>query len=238
MPGMDSIVFVKLKTARNAFISGLLMLAPVGVTIFVINFLISTLGRPTSRLFFFFIDDSTLEQYPILNVLIVIASAFIVVILITLFGWFSSFIIGRFFMSWMERMMASVPFVRSVYMTVKQIVDTFTKSNKAVFRKTVLVEYPHKGVYAIGFLTGDAKGEIQERTKAFLLNVFVPTTPNPTSGFLLLVPQDEIIMLDMSVSDGMKAIISGGALMPQPRAQAAPSASDNGVDGVPPEGAN
>ncbi|HNX04352.1 MAG TPA: DUF502 domain-containing protein, partial [Opitutales bacterium] len=114
-----------------------------------------------------------------------------------------------------ERFMSSVPLVRSVYMTVKQIVDTVAKGNKAIFSTTVLVEYPRKGVYAIGFLTGDARGEIQDRTSSYLLNVFLPTTPNPTSGFLLFVPKDEVIMLDMPVSDGMKAIISGGAVMPE-----------------------
>jgi uncharacterized membrane protein len=207
-------LFMKLKTARNAFISGLLMLAPVGVTIFVIKFLVETLGGPASRLFFFFIDDSLLETNPMLNVAVVIISAFIVVILITLFGWFTSFIIGKFFMGWIEKTISTVPLVRSVYMTVKQIVDTFSRSNKAVFRKTVLTEYPRKGVYVIGFVTGECRGEIQDKTKEFLINVFVPTTPNPTSGFLLLVPQREVIELDMSVSDGMKAIISGGAVMP------------------------
>ena len=205
---------MKLKTVRNAFISGLLMLAPVGVTIFVINFLINTLGGPTSRIFFFFIDESTLEQKPLLNVGLVITSAFIVVVLITLFGWFTSIIIGKFFMGWVERTVSSVPLVRSVYMTVKQIVDTFAKSNKAVFRKTVLIEYPRKGIYVIGFVTGECTGEIQAKTSETLVNVFLPTTPNPTSGFLLLVPKDDVIELEMSVSDGMKAIISGGAVMP------------------------
>lgn len=205
---------VKVKKFRNAFISGLMLLAPVGVTIFVINFLINLLGKPSSQLFFFFIDEQILDRYPWMNVVLVVVSAAIVVILITLFGWLSQFLIAKFFMGWFERFMTSVPLVRSVYLTVKQIVDTFSKSNKAMFNTTVLVEYPRKGVYVIGFLTGEGKGEIQERTKSFLLNIFVPTTPNPTSGFLLLVPREEVIILDMSVADGMKAIISGGAVMP------------------------
>jgi uncharacterized membrane protein len=205
---------VNFKKISNAFISGLMLLAPVGVTIFVLRFLITFLGRPSSEIFFYFIPDKTLQSYPFVNFLVMVGSALIVVILITLFGWLSQFLIARFFMSWFERFMRSVPLVRSVYMTVKQIVDTFSKSNKAMFSKTVLVEYPHKGTYAIGFLTGDCTGEIQEKTSAFLINVFVPTTPNPTSGFLLLVPKGEVIILDMSVADGMKAIISGGAVMP------------------------
>lgn len=205
---------MKLKKLRNAFISGLMLLAPVGVTIFVINFLINFLGKPSSRLFFFFVDEATLTAYPWMNLVLVVVSAFIVVVLITLFGWMSQFLIARFFMGWFERFMSSVPLVRSVYMTVKQIVETFSKSNKAMFNTTVLIEYPRKGVYAIGFLTGDGKGEVQDKTSSFLLCVFLPTTPNPTSGFLLLVPKDEVTILEMSVADGMKAIISGGAVMP------------------------
>lgn len=208
-------VCVNFKKIRNAFISGLIMLAPVGVTIFVLNFLITFLGKPSSQVFFFFVDEKTLELYPWMNVLLTVASACIVVVLITVFGWFSQFLIAKFFMGWFEKFMSSVPLVRSVYMTVKQIVDTFSKSNKAMFNTTVLIEYPRKGIYVIGFLTGDGKGEIQARTKAFLPNVFVPTTPNPTSGFLLLVPKEEVTILDMSVADGMKAIISGGAVMPE-----------------------
>ena len=208
---------MKIKSLRIAFVSGLLLLAPVGVTVFVINFLITILGKPSSELFFFFVDKEVLLQSPVMHYLLVIVSAFLVIIFITLFGWISQFFLARFFMGWFERFMASVPLVRSVYMTVKQIIDTFASSKKAAFTTTVLIEYPHKGTYAIGFLTGDCTGEIQDRTNAFLLNIFVPTTPNPTSGFLLFVPRDEVIILDMSVSDGMKAIISGGSVMPDSR---------------------
>lgn len=206
---------MKFKTVRNAFFSGLMLLAPVGVTIFVINFLITFLGKPSSELFFFFVDEATLAAHPWMHVLLVVVSAFIVLVLITLFGWLSQFIIAKFFMNWFEKFMSSVPLVRSVYMTVKQIVDTFSKSNRQMFNTTVLVEYPKKGTYAIGFLTGESSGEVQAKTKDCLVNVFVPTTPNPTSGFLLLVPKGEVIILEMSVADGMKAIISGGAVTPE-----------------------
>jgi len=113
--------------------------------------------------------------------------------------------------------------VRTVYNTVKQIRDTFVQQKKAVFQKTVLIEYPRKGLWVLGFLTGEGKGEVQLRTAADLLNVFVPTTPNPTSGFLLMVPREEVHELDMSIGDAMKLIISGGAVVPpwQPRPQAA-----------------
>ena len=211
--GVDRMFRVNFKSLRNFFITGLLLLAPVGVTVFVIHFLIATLGGPTSRFFFFFVKDETLQRYPLMDVALVVVSAFLVVVLITLFGWFSTFLIGRFLMTWFEKRMAKVPLVRSVYMTVKQITDTFARSSQDTFHSTVMVEFPRKGVYTLGFMTGESRGEIRERA-GDLVNVFVPTTPNPTSGFMLMLPRDEVIVLEMSVSDGMKAIISGGAVMP------------------------
>lgn len=224
---------MKLKAIRNAFISGLLLLAPVGVTLFVIQFLIKTLGGPSSRLFFFFVDESVTTRYPWVPYALTVASAILVVVIVTIIGWFSKLLLGRFMMSQFERLMSSVPLVRSVYSTVKQIIDTFVRNNTAVFSKTVLVEYPRKGVYALGFLTGDGRGEVQEKTSAYLLNVFLPTTPNPTSGFLLMFPRDEVIILDMSVTDGMKAIISGGAVMPESQAQKALKAQTEAGAGTP-----
>ncbi len=137
-----------------------------------------------------------------------------VLILITGLGFFSRYVLGRMFLSLMERIVDHVPGVNAVYRTVKQIVDTFSSQQKAVFQKSVLIEYPRKGVWVLGFLTSDAKGEPQERTASNIKNIFVPTTPNPTSGFLLMVPDEEIIYLDMSIGEGMKLIISGGAVTP------------------------
>ena len=102
-----------------------------------------------------------------------------------------------------------------VYKTVKQIVDTFSKQNKAVFQKAVLVEYPRKGCYSVGFLTSEATGEVAPLKDEKMYNVFVPTTPNPTGGFLLILPESEIRILKMSVGEAMKFIISGGAVNPE-----------------------
>ncbi|MGE9295691.1 MAG: DUF502 domain-containing protein, partial [Puniceicoccales bacterium] len=132
----------------------------------------------------------------------------------TLLGFLSNYFIGRIFITLGEKFIDRLPFVNTVYKTVKQIVDTFSKQQKAVFQKVVLTEYPRKGVYVIGFLTSEAKGEIQERTGADVVNIFVPTTPNPTSGFLLIVPREEITEMDMTVAEGMKVIVSGGAVIP------------------------
>lgn len=201
------------RSIRNAFVSGLLLLAPVGVTVFVINFLIQRIGVPTREIFFFFIPSTEVNQAWIEYGLYVLA-VLVVVIFITLLGWLSKRLIGRWLVNLFERIVDTVPVIRNVYNTVKQIRDTFVQQEKAVFQKAVLLEYPRKGVWVLAFLTGEGKGEIQHRTATDLLNVFVPTTPNPTSGFLLMIPREDVHELDMSIPDAMKLIISGGAVVP------------------------
>jgi uncharacterized membrane protein len=111
-------------------------------------------------------------------------------------------------------MLDILPFINSVYRTVKQIVETFGRQKKAVFQEVVLLEYPRKKSYVLGFLTSKAQGEPQAVTGEEIVNVFIPTTPNPTSGFLLMIPQEDITRLDMTIAEGMKLIISGGAVVP------------------------
>jgi uncharacterized membrane protein len=114
----------------------------------------------------------------------------------------------------LELLLDRVPLINSIYRSVKQIVQTFNQQKKAVFQEVVLLEYPRKKCYVLGFLTSTAMGETQDATTEHIVNVFVPTTPNPTSGFLLMLPEDDITRLDMSIADGMKLIISGGAVVP------------------------
>ena len=201
------------RSLRNAFVSGLLLLAPVGVTIIVVNFLVQKIGAPTRQLIFFFIPTKQ-STFVWIEYGLYVGAVLIVMVLITLLGWLSQRLIGRVLVNFFERIVNNVPVVRGVYNTVKQIRDTFVQQEKAVFQKSVLLEYPRKGIWVLGFLTGSGKGEIQARTEANLVNVFVPTTPNPTSGFLLMVPREEVHDLDMSIADAMKLIISGGAVVP------------------------
>lgn len=197
---------------KNAFLSGIILLLPLGVTALFIHFLINNIGEPASKLFFGFLPESKFAWLePVLDVV----SVLIVFVIITFFGFLSNYFLGRWFIRLTERVIKGVPFINKLYKTVKQIVDTFSKDQKAVFKKTVMVEYPRPGVFAIGFLTSDAKGEIQDKTGDNVVNVFIPTTPNPTSGFLLMVPESQVIDLDMSIGDGMKVIISGGAVVPE-----------------------
>ena len=138
----------------------------------------------------------------------------IVFLIITALGYFSRIFIGQLFLRFFERILTRLPLISQVYNTVKQLVDTFSQQKKAVFQEVVMIEYPRKGIYAIGFLTNQAKGEVQSLTGENLVNVFIPTTPNPTSGFLLMLPHEDVIPMEMSVADGMKTIISGGAVTP------------------------
>lgn len=201
------------RSIRNAFITGLLVILPLGVTIIIINFLLEKLGTPASNFFFWFLDRQYRDM-PAVALALEIISIVVVFLLITLLGYGSRFVIGRILLRGLEQILDRVPLINSVYRTVKQIVDTLSQQKKAVFQETVLIEYPRPGCYVLGFLTSTAKGEPQEVTGAHIVNVFVPTTPNPTSGFLLMLPEDDVTKLKMSITDGMKLIISGGAVVP------------------------
>ena len=200
-------------TLRNAFFSGLLLLAPLVVTIWAFGKIIDMVGG-TFRPFFFFFVPAWLRDRPSLGLVWDILATLLVMVLVTVFGYVSRYFLGKYFLSVGERAIQSIPGVNSVYNTVKQIVETFGGSNRNIFSKVVLVEFPRKGVHSIGFLTNKAQGEAQAHTTAEVWTVFIPTSPNPTSGFLVLFPRDEITELEMSVGDGMKMVISGGAVTP------------------------
>ncbi len=195
---------------RNAFFSGLLLLAPLVVTIWAFTKIIAIVGG-SFRPFYDQFLPASLRSLPffwdILATLIVMA-------LVTLFGYVSRYFLGKYFLSAGERVIQGIPGVSSVYNTVKQIVETFGGKNRNIFSKVVLVEFPRKGLHSIGFLTNKTQGEPQALTEEEVWTVFIPTTPNPTSGFLVLVPRRKITELEMSVGDGMKMVISGGAVMP------------------------
>lgn len=205
-----------LRSLRNAFITGIVVILPLGVTIIVINFLLERLGNPASNFFFWYLDAEW-RAMPAVQFGLEIISVLVVFLLITLLGYGTRFALARFILGAMERLLDQVPFINTVYRTVKQIVNTFSQQKKAVFQEVVLIEYPRKRCYVLGFLTSTAKGETQNVTGEHILNIFVPTTPNPTSGFLLMLPEEDITRLEMSIADGMKLIISGGAVVPDPR---------------------
>jgi uncharacterized membrane protein len=200
----------RIASMRNAFFSGLLMLAPLAVTWLVFSALFEKVGGSFRPLFFPYLPEKLRDYDIVWNIL----ATFVVVALITLLGYISRYVLGKYFGGLAERFILSIPGVSNVYTTVKQIVSTFGTQHRQLFSKVVLIEFPRTGVYSIGFLTNRAQGEAQARVATELWTVFVPTTPNPTSGFLLLLPKEQITELDMSVGDGMKMIISGGAVTP------------------------
>lgn len=197
-------------TFRNAFISGALLLAPLLVTVWAFSQIIGFVGGTVRPLFEPYVPVA-MRSMPFLWDLV---GTVFVVLLVTAFGFLSSYVFGKFFFSVGERAMQRIPGVGVVYNSVKQIVATFGSQNRNVFSKVVMVEYPRKGMWTLGFLTNKAQGEAQSAVGTDTWTVFVPTTPNPTSGFLLMLPRHEVIELEMSVGDGMKMIISGGAVVP------------------------
>lgn len=198
---------------RNAFLTGLLIFLPLGTTIFVLNFLLDLFKDPVTRLAFQ-LGLSEESFFFGLETLLAALGLILGVLGLTLLGFLSNYVLGKFFISSTEKFLDKVPFLNTVYRSVKQIVETFGKDNRAVFKAVVLIEYPRKDCWVLGFLTGDASSDTEDVVGKKLSNIFVPTTPNPTSGFLLLVPREEVHFLKMSVGDGMKMLISGGAVVP------------------------
>jgi len=197
-------------SVRNAFISGLFVLAPLAVTWLVFSQLFEWVGGSFRPILLPFVPESLVHLTILWNVLATV----IVLLIITALGYLSRYVFGQYFGGLAERFIQSIPGVNTVYNTVKQIVDTFSAQHRNLFTKVVLVEFPRKGVRTIGFLTSRPRGELQSRGGEELWSIFVPTTPNPTSGFLLLLPKSEFVELEMSVGDGMKLILSGGTVSP------------------------
>lgn len=198
---------------RNAFLTGLLILLPLGITVFILTFLIQNVGAPASKLFFGQFHGN-LHNSGMLGFAVDMVAMLLVVIIITVLGYISRYFFGRFMIRGTENIIERLPFIRTLYRTSKQIIGTFAENKRAIFQKAVLVQFPREGIYSVGFLTGEAKGEIQTKTQQTVVSVFVPTTPNPTSGFLLFLAAEDVIELEMSVADALKAIISAGVFVP------------------------
>ena len=185
---------------RNYFITGIVVLIPIGITIFLTVFLVSISSKILPKE----INPNHYLPYNIPGLEIVMA-----IFMITLIGWLSLSFIGKRLLDLFNNILQRIPILRTIYSAIGQMTATFTKSDKDK-KNVVLVEYPRKGSWAVGFATKDNSGEISRRTNKKLVNVFVPTTPNPTSGFLLMFPKDEVIYLDLSFEEASKFIVSAG----------------------------
>jgi uncharacterized membrane protein len=139
----------------------------------------------------------------------------VTVALIFLIGLVATNVIGHKILKFLENWFARLPLVKPIYTASRQIIGAFSSQRRSVFQSVGMIEYPRKGIYAVGFVTGEGMGEVQHKTSADVVTLFLPTTPNPTSGFLLLVPRAEIVTLDMTVEEALKLIISGGVVAPE-----------------------
>ena len=202
-----------LERLHTAFFTGLMLLAPLAVTLAAFVWLVSLVGGTFRGTFFLWVPSELLDNKKLALVWDILATG-MVVVLVTGLGFVSRQVLGRYFGGVAERVIQGIPGIGALYNTVKQIVETFGGENRAAFSKVVLVQFPRAGCYSIGFFTNSTGGEAAQRTGQDLVSVFVPTTPNPTSGFLLLLPRAEVLELEMSVRDGMKFVISGGSVLP------------------------
>lgn len=195
---------------RTYFLTGIVVVAPIGITAWLIWLFINYIDRTVVPLI-----PADYNPDNVLGVSVPGIGVVIVLILVTAIGAFVTNFLGRFLVRFGERMVQRVPVVRTIYGVLKQIFDAvLAQSGGNAFSEVVLIEYPRKGIWVIGFVTGTTRGEVQRVTKQKMVNIFLPTTPNPTSGFLLFVPREDCVTLEMSVEEGVKLVISGGIVAP------------------------
>jgi len=196
-PNVKKSIFSKI---RNNFIAGIVVLIPIGITLYLTLFLIRISGRIIPKE----INPNNYLPFNIPGVEILIA-----LIIITFIGWISLSFLGRKFFEIFNNILKKIPILRTIYSAIGQMTETFTKSDNKQ-KSVVLLEYPRKGIWAVGFATKENKGLIKNKVEEDIINVFVPTTPNPTSGFLLMVPKKDLIYLDISFEQASKFIVSAG----------------------------
>ena len=206
---------------RSSFLTGIIVIAPIALTIW---FIWSLMGFVDSVVLPLVPDRFNPGNYFDINLRglgVVIFLIFTVIV-----GWIAKGLIGRSLIRFGESLVHRMPVVRSIYSGVKQIAETVFAESDRNFEKACLIEYPRKGIWAIGFISAEAKGELAQRIlsdRGPLMSVFLPTTPNPTSGFLLYVPREDLIVLEMSVEDAAKLIISAGLVYPNPKDPSRPA---------------
>ena len=185
---------------RNNFIAGIVVLIPIGITLYLTLFIIRISGNIIPKE----INPNNYLPFDIPGVEILIA-----LFLITFIGWLSLSFIGKKFFEMFNNFLKRIPILRTIYSAIGQMTESFTKTNNTE-KSVVLLEYPRKGIWVVGFATKENQGIIKSKIKEDLINIFVPTTPNPTSGFLLMVPKKDLIYLDVSFEQASKFIVSAG----------------------------
>ena len=209
---------------RNYFITGIIVVAPISLTIYLVSLIINLIDDKILPLFPERYNPETYLPFAVPGI-----GVLIFVFVLTLIGWLTTGLVGRTVVRVGENLLDRMPIVRSIYSALKQIFETVFSHNSRAFRDVVLIPYPREGCWALGFATGTTKGEVQDAIKDEVVNVFLPTTPNPTSGYLLFLPRKDVIFLKMTVEQGIKLVISGGVIAPEVLAEG----QQNGRNGDP-----
>jgi uncharacterized membrane protein len=194
---------------RAYFLAGILVTAPISLTFYLAWLFIDFVDSKVTPLIPLQYNPETYLPFGMPGL-----GLFIVVVVLTLIGALTAGILGRLVLRTGERILSRMPVIRNVYGAFKQILETVLAQQSQAFREAVLVEYPRRGIWAIAFITGRTQGEVQNITEEEVTNIFLPTTPNPTSGFLLFVPRKELVSLSMTVEEAIKMVISGGIITP------------------------
>ena len=194
---------------RGRFFAGMVIAAPLAATFFILQFLITFIDNRVRPLLPPLLKPETYTNYAIPGF-----GVLVLVIALTVLGAVAANLVGRSLLSATDRILSRVPIVKNVYAAIKQLTEVLTNNQQASFDRCVMVEYPKKGSWCIGFVSSNAKGEIGARLGTNMIGIFVPTTPNPTSGFLIYVDPDECIPMEMSVEEGAKMILTAGLVVP------------------------
>ncbi len=197
---------------RRYLLTGIVVTAPISITIYLTYIFLTFIDHHVTKLFPNVWYDGLYGGTTIPGLGLIVAIAFFIFV-----GWFATNFLGRLIINISEYIVDRVPVIRTVYGAVKQIFETIMASQSSAFREAVMLEYPRKGVWSIGFVTGVTQGEVQDATQNETINVFLPTTPNPTSGFLLFVPKKELVYLNMTVEEAVKLVVSAGIITPPDR---------------------
>ena len=208
-----------LKTwVRNNLLAGVAVLVPVLGTLWLMWWIVDAITEAGYQL----LKDEAVKEFFWWNLNTAwarfLGRAFVLIVmigLVILVGLFAKNFFGRKLLLLGEIIIERIPIINRIYVALKQISNAFWGQDKTIFREVVLIEYPRRGIYALGFVTSENTGEVGEKISGKLLNIFIPTTPNPTSGYFLMIPDRRVTHLDMTVEDGMKMVISGGAVMPE-----------------------
>jgi uncharacterized membrane protein len=195
---------------RGRFLAGMVIAAPIAITFFVLQFLINFIDNRVKPLLPPIIQPETYT-----NIAIPGFGVIVMIVALTILGAVTTNLLGRSVVRGADRLLSSVPIVRNVYAAFKQLIEVLTNNQQASYDRVVMVEYPKVGSWCIGFVSSNAKGEIAHRLGDDFIGVFVPTTPNPTSGFLIYVRESECIEMKMSIEDGAKMILSAGLVVPE-----------------------